>query len=251
MPTTGVTLKIAFDSQGGVADLSTEKSERFTCPESLDMVHRLRRVSDAVLVGRSTVEIDDCTLTVRRVPTQKGKQPVRVIIDAQLNIQLDQFQIAKDGFETIVVHVLTDDADTIAADIEGEIDDGYYVKTTNKAYPNVTFLGVPPISQQGKLRVSARRICEILRNEFDIHHVMVEGGPNTAGQFLKEGIVDRVIFVRAPVVFKDPLLSNISPTILKQAGLELIGSYKSGVDTIDCYSRPDIHWPCTPISLWP
>mmetsp|Transcript_39963 Transcript_39963/g.43324 ORF Transcript_39963/g.43324 Transcript_39963/m.43324 type:complete len:145 (-) Transcript_39963:98-532(-) len=67
VPTTGVTLKIAFDSQNSVANLSSEKSQRFTCPESLDMVHRLRRVSDAILVGRSTVEIDDCTLTVRRV----------------------------------------------------------------------------------------------------------------------------------------------------------------------------------------
>mmetsp|Transcript_16695 Transcript_16695/g.34285 ORF Transcript_16695/g.34285 Transcript_16695/m.34285 type:complete len:189 (-) Transcript_16695:1948-2514(-) len=73
---TGITLKIAFDSQGGVADLSSEKSERFTCGESLDMVHRLRRVSDAVLVGRSTVEIDDCTLTVRRVPLLPLEQEV-------------------------------------------------------------------------------------------------------------------------------------------------------------------------------
>ena len=35
---TSVTLKLAMDEQGGVADLSCEKSERFTCPESLDMV---------------------------------------------------------------------------------------------------------------------------------------------------------------------------------------------------------------------
>ena len=51
---TGVTLKMAFDSSDawGVADLSETKSERFTSPESLDMVHRLRRESSAILVGR-------------------------------------------------------------------------------------------------------------------------------------------------------------------------------------------------------
>ena len=78
----GVTLKIAFDTEWGVADLSSEKSERFTCSESLDMVHRLRRCSDAVLVGRSTVQADDCTLTVRRVPLDpyRSKQPTRVVI---------------------------------------------------------------------------------------------------------------------------------------------------------------------------
>jgi len=223
------------------------------------MVHRLRRVSDAVLVGRSTVEIDECTLTVRRVPlvsqgqqesygkTEERNQPVRVIFDPHLNIQLDHFQIAKDGFETIIVHVLTDYADTI----DGKMVKGYCVKTRSETFPNVTFLSVPPINEQGRLRVSARRICEILRNEFDIHHIMVEGGPNTAAQFLKEGIVDRAILVHAPILFKDPLLSNISPAILKQAGLELIGRYPSGVDTIECYSRPKLPWPSTPISLWP
>mmetsp|Transcript_41698 Transcript_41698/g.48663 ORF Transcript_41698/g.48663 Transcript_41698/m.48663 type:complete len:176 (-) Transcript_41698:1269-1796(-) len=39
----GVTLKIAFDESWSVADNSDEKSERFTSPKSLDMVHRLRR----------------------------------------------------------------------------------------------------------------------------------------------------------------------------------------------------------------
>ena len=94
----GVTLKMAFDLQGGVADLSNEKSERFTSPQSLDMVHRLRCVSDAVLVGRSTVEIDDCTLTVRRVVLPFNRtQPIRIIIDPDQKLQLDQYQIAKDG----------------------------------------------------------------------------------------------------------------------------------------------------------
>ena len=46
----GVTLKIAFDALRGVADLSRDTLKRFTCKESLDMVNRLRRALDAVLI---------------------------------------------------------------------------------------------------------------------------------------------------------------------------------------------------------
>ncbi len=50
-----VTLKIAVDKNGAVDDLGLA-AKRFTSAESLDAVHRLRRDSDAVLVGVSTGE---------------------------------------------------------------------------------------------------------------------------------------------------------------------------------------------------
>jgi len=257
---TGVTLKIAFDSQGGVADLSSEKSERFTCGESLDMVHRLRRVSDAVLVGRSTVDIDDCTLTVRRVPLlaledessgQKKyqQQPVRVIIDPKLDLKLEQFKIFNDGLATIIIHTVTDEIDN--SDLNETTGGDKYKITTDKDYPNVTFLGLRNINDQGVQRLSTRHMCDILATEFGIHHIMVEGGPNTALQFLKDGTVDRAILVYAPVSFKDPLLSNISTTILDHAGLEFVGNYTLGVDSVKCYSRPKLQWPSAQISSWP
>lgn len=247
----GVTLKIAFDAQGGVADLSSEKSERFTCGESLDMVHRLRRVSDAVLVGRSTVEIDDCTLTVRRVPMlgsddgtgTKRPQPTRVIIDPKLDLPLDRFKIFGDGLATIVVHAAVEDDDG---------DGAGFVKTTREGYPDVTFLGLRPVpDEDGKLRLDTRQLCGVLAEEFGIHHVMVEGGPNTALRFLKDGTVDRAILVYAPISFKDPLLSDISTNVLDRAGLEKVGSYALGVDSVECYSRADSSWPHDPVSSWP
>ncbi len=234
----GVTLKIAFDAQGGVADLSAEKSERFTCGESLDMVHRLRRVSDAVLVGRSTVEIDDCTLTVRRVPTE-GPQPTRVIVDPKLELDLKKFKIFNDGLDTIVVYAANDESDEAARD-------------KMKDHPDVSFLGLTTICDNGKERLCTKEMCSILASKYNIHHIMVEGGPNTALSFLKDGTVDRAILVYAPIEFKKPLMSNMSTATMKEAGLEEVGSYSSGVDTIKCYSRPDDSWPSKDdISSWP
>ncbi len=235
----GVTLKIAFDAQGGVVDLSEEKSERFTCGESLDMVHRLRRVSDAVLVGRSTVEIDDCTLTVRRVPTDK-KQPTRVILDPTLQLNLEDYKIFNDGLDTIVVFAMTDELEEKALD-----------KKNNHDNENVTFLGLKTIHDEGKERIGTKQLCNILADKFDIHHIMVEGGPNTALSFLKDGMVDRAILVTAPISFKEPLLANMSRATLTEAGLEEVGDYSLGVDSVKCFARDDILWPSTDVSSWP
>jgi riboflavin biosynthesis pyrimidine reductase len=238
-----VTLKIALDSQGGVADLSSEKSERFTSPGSLDMVHRLRRVSDAVLVGRSTVEIDDCTLTVRRVdPLVQSdgspKQPVRVIIDPRLGIEMGNHKIATDGLSTVIVHAM----EAMRSGEEG------FCKTTSTEFPNVVYLGLPPGPDGG---LSPKLICSSLSKEFHIQHVMLEGGAATARRFLEHKMVDRAIVVHAPLTFKEPLQSNISKSSLEEAGLELVGTSMIGVDTVEYYSRPGLPWPAEPVSFWP
>eukprot|EP01083_Nonionella_stella_P292996 996495_1 len=118
LPVTGVTLKMAFDANYAVADNAppSQKSERFTCPQSLDLVHKLRRNSDAVLVGRGTVVRDDCTLTVRRVELLSSddgqqQQPARVVIDPQLKIldgtqeqEQEGYALLRDGHRTIIYH---------------------------------------------------------------------------------------------------------------------------------------------------
>ena len=247
----GVTLKIAVDQQGAVADLAETKSERFTCAESLDMVHRLRRDSDAVLVGRSTVEMDNCTLTVRRVDPEmvhgRPQQPVRVVVDPKRQLPLKDYMIVTDGLPTIIVH---------SAAMEECNEDGYSLSTLPN-FPNVTMLGISKtisstLSSDPSPRLSAKAIVDALCKACKINHIMVEGGPNTALQFLEECMVDRVILVQAPMQFTEPLPSNIDENVFQKAGLEKLGSYKLGVDTVDCYSRPSLPWPDNlDISAWP
>eukprot|EP00961_Rhodomonas_salina_P166793 2247963-Rhodomonas_salina.3 len=96
-----VTLKIAVDSKGAVDDLGLT-AKRFTCSESLDAVHRLRRDSDAVLVGVGTVARDDPSLTVRRVTPKDGDvQPSRVVIDPYLRIPPNSV-LLRDGIHTVI-----------------------------------------------------------------------------------------------------------------------------------------------------
>ncbi len=236
-PVKGVTLKMAFDETYSVADASELKSERFTCPKSLDLVHYLRRNSDCVLVGKGTVVRDDCTLTVRRVDLWEGKkQPVRVVIDSNLQILNSEFadsggkyKMLQDGLATIVYHSSKN----------------YHMQ--NEEHPNLTLVEIP---RRKNGNISPKEIIQDLASK-QIHHIMVEGGPATAINFLQEGLVDRAIIIRAPVNFIDPVPSGMTNDTLKDAGLVLLEGRQCGDDTVEYWVRVGNSWPTTNVADWP
>jgi len=241
---TGVTLKIAVDANGGVAELDTDKSERFTSPESLDMVHRLRRDSDAVLVGWKTVLVDNPSLTVRRgITIPDSEQPLRVVIDPSLSllqgnlntpsIDYSQYAVFRDGLPTVVFHSVKD--------IEGsllDIDEDF-----------TTCIYIPRDNSHSFLK----NVLKSLDENFNVKHIMVEGGPATARSFLQQRLVDRAIIVKAPICFRKPLHSSIDSLVLNKAGLQLLESLQNrGGDEIQYWSKHDIPWPTMHrVSDWP
>jgi riboflavin-specific deaminase-like protein len=229
-----VTLKMAFDRSWGVADLSEKKSERFTSPGSLDLVHRLRRWSHAVLVGRGTVERDDCTLTVRRVPSRK--QPVRVVIDPKLTLFQEEdgnsYHLLQDGLATTIVYCT-----------EGAV--GSHVDLSLKE--NVL---VVPLAETDGGSLLAIDVVQDLKDR-GLYEIMVEGGPATARVFLEEKMVDRAILIRAPVDFKEPFPSHMTHKTLQDAGLQFLGSSLCDGDTVEYWSRPNLQWPTDRLEEWP
>lgn len=90
-----VTLKAAQTLDGKIADFSGD-SKWITSLSSRSYVHNLRNEYDAVLVGTSTVKIDDPNLTVRFI---EGRNPKRVVIDTclKLSLKLKLFVNNQDG----------------------------------------------------------------------------------------------------------------------------------------------------------
>lgn len=242
---TGVTLKMAFDSSPvwGVADLSETKSERFTSPESLDMVHRLRRESSAVLVGRGTVERDDCSLSVRRVELREGQeQPVRVILEPSLSlVGYSNYAIFNDGLRTIVYC-----SQSAYANHES--------LSSSSSSGEVTFVPMPPSidsERDEKLSLSPSQVIQDLAAR-GLTHIMVEGGPATARAFLHDRVVDRAILVRAPLEFQIPVHAEIDEDTMKTAGLNMIGTTDMGGDVVEYWSRDGLQWPNPGnLSSWP
>mmetsp|Transcript_8244 Transcript_8244/g.16752 ORF Transcript_8244/g.16752 Transcript_8244/m.16752 type:complete len:301 (-) Transcript_8244:117-1019(-) len=240
---TGVTLKMAFDSSPvwGVADLSETKSERFTSPESLDMVHRLRRDSSAVLVGRGTVEFDDCSLSVRRVELGEGQeQPVRVILDPSLSLVGEEYAIFNDGLKTIVYY-----SQSAAQDKDVSLP---------SSDDCVTFVPLAQSDAEKNDKIHSLSPLEIVQDlaTRGLTHIMVEGGPATARAFLHSGVVDRAILVRAPVEFQEPVPAQMDEDTMKTAGLNMIGTTEMGGDVVEYWTREGLEWPNPDdLSSWP
>ena len=263
---TGVTLKLAIDSSPacwGIADLSATKSERFTSPQSLDLVHRLRSVSDCVLVGRGTVAADDCTLTVRRgyettvLEATGREQPTRVVLDSHLGLIRDHvdkscdtsYRLFDDGLPVILYHwgTTTDDDDDddmeaflrdrpaitlvdaskLGPTFESDDDESVLIQG-GSSLPTFSPSTPQPASIGTRSILSPQLVVRDLRRR-GLHHVMVEGGAATALSFLRAGVVDRAIIVQASVQFEEPLDSHINADVMeKEGGLKLLGTSDDG-----------------------
>jgi diaminohydroxyphosphoribosylaminopyrimidine deaminase/5-amino-6-(5-phosphoribosylamino)uracil reductase len=157
-----VMLKMALGSDGAIGPKG--KRVNVTPKEIQELAHALRRASDGIMVGRSTVEIDDPTLT-DRWPTKTEPHRVfrRIVLDsrAQLGGASKIWQRAE-GHSAI--RALTVGADPI---------DG------------VEDLRLPPGPGGCSLRhllieLGLRGACRLL----------AEGGPTLARQLLDENLVD-------------------------------------------------------------
>ena len=195
------------------------------------MVHRLRRHCQAVLIGKTTVVADNPSLLIRRV--EAPRQPLRVVLDPRLELLVDlsKYQLFQDGYETIVFH-------------------GDHVEAPMTKLPSSVHCVPTPWDSHGQL--SLPFILQSLEQEFDVEHVMVEGGPATARAFLTQRLVDRCLVVQAPLTFVEPLPAGLNDAFLQQQGLVYLGSRPSGVDTIAYWSRPVLAWPSgDALEEWP
>jgi riboflavin biosynthesis pyrimidine reductase len=215
------------------------------------MVHRLRRDCDAVLVGRATVEVDNPSLTVRRVPLRgASSQPLRVVLDPALSILMPR---SADSSERSNYVVLLDGLPTVVYHCVPHFELEHFQGELSSA---VQCVHVPPSAAQvaaenGTALLPLPDVLRHLREERDVRHLLVEGGPATARHFLLAGLVDRAIVVRAPFCFRQGLPSGVDETALHRAGLEPLGTLPCGVDQLEYWSRPDLPWPTKVLSQWP
>ncbi len=172
-----VTLKIAQTLDGKIATsgglsrwITGEKSRRF--------VHKMRRESDAVLVGVNTVIVDDPQLTVRMIP---GRGKRRIILDSRLRIPLEAKVLHHSDPQNTVV-VTTDQSPSNK------------VKILKKM--GVTVWVIEKVDGMVDLSL----LWEKMADE-GIASLLVEGGRRIFTSILRQGHADRVIVFFAPKIF--------------------------------------------------
>ncbi len=165
------------------------KSGWITGPETMKMVHRLRDISDAIMVGVDTVCIDNPSLTTR-LPKKKGKDPIRIIVDSHLRIPLSAKLLRLESTAKTWVFCSTD------ADREAQkhlVDAGALVHR---------------VGGDGTGRLNLKQVLKTLGRE-GITSVLVEGGAKIHGSLLKNRQVDHVNLFYAPLFAGDGGISVV------------------------------------------
>jgi diaminohydroxyphosphoribosylaminopyrimidine deaminase/5-amino-6-(5-phosphoribosylamino)uracil reductase len=169
-------------------------SRWITGPQARADVHRLRALSDAVIVGIGTVLADDTALTVRDRPTVR--QPLRVVVDGQ-------------GRTPLSARILDEAAPTLVA--VGVDADPERVKKLRGSRAEVVEL------PRAHGRVDLRALLATLY-EREVRQVLVEGGATLAGSFVREQLVDEVVGYHAPA------LLGAGPPVLADAGITTLAA---------------------------
>ena len=183
-----VALKIAESSDGYVADASG-KTRWITSERARRHGHLLRAKHDAIMVGIGTVLADDPLLTCR-LEGLEHRSPTRIVVDSKLRLAPSS-QLARTARHTPVL-VFT------AATAGGE---------------TLTALGVEIVRADADAlgRVDLAAVLRALAAR-GLTRLLVEGGPELHGSFLKLGLADVVYRYTAPLVLGAGLRSAFPAT---------------------------------------
>ncbi len=175
-----IIMKVASSLDGKIA-VSTGDSKWITCEKARRYAHKLRRICDAILIGKNTVLKDNPELTCRLV---KGKNPIRIVLDTYLSLTLNYKIFSPDQRDTKTIIACGEDAP-----FEKE-------ELFKKIGVEVWRLPVK------KTKVDVRALVERCY-ENGISSILIEGGAKIHGSFLEENLIDEVFYFVGPVIIGD------------------------------------------------
>lgn len=179
-------------------------SQTINGPENLDHLHRLRALSDVVLVGASTVAEDNPRLTTRRVP---GESPLRVVLDPDCRLD-PELGIFCDGAAPTLVFYREGCCPTVAVETE--------------ALPTA----------EGTRLCLETLLQRLLARGHSV--IFIEGGGVTVSAFVQAGLVDVLQLTVAPMIIGSGRPSVQLPPLssLEGALRPRVRCFPQGADTL-------------------
>lgn len=169
--------KAAMTMDGNTATSSGD-SKWVSGTESRLQVHRLRDRVDAIMVGVGTVLSDDPLLNTR-LPDNRGRDPLRVVVDSQLRIRPECRMLRQKSLSNTLIATVSTEQKKIVA--------------LQNAGAEVVIL--PTVSGQ----VSLPALWQELGRR-NVQKLLLEGGATLAAAALKNGLIDQLMLFVAPKV---------------------------------------------------
>jgi 2,5-diamino-6-(ribosylamino)-4(3H)-pyrimidinone 5'-phosphate reductase len=170
-----VTINTAMTIDGKIATVSGDS--KISSRQDLKRVHELRSSVDAIMVGISTVLVDNPMLSVR-MSKKPGINPVRIIIDSTARIPLNS-RILRSAHNNITIIAVTTRASI-----------NKIKKIRNRG---------AIVLVAGNRDVDLRKVFSIVQN-VGIQRVLVEGGGELNWSVIRQGLISELIVTIAPVI---------------------------------------------------
>lgn len=213
-----VTLKVATSLDGRIA-LHDGESKWITGETARAWAHRLRACHDAVMVGIGTALADDPKLTCR-LPGLAHRSPVRVVVDSRLRLPLSS-QVVAGAREPPTWLITRSDGD----------------ERRRRAYAK---RGVEVIAIDADDHLPMLKVVQELGRR-GVTRLLVEGGSQIAAALLRQGLVDRLAWFRAPrLIGGDGVAAAAAfgvDRLEDMARFERISVVRAGEDILETYRR--------------
>ncbi len=196
-----VRCKLAMSLDGRTA-LANGESKWISSAESRMDVQKLRARSSAIMTGVGTIIADDPSMNVRLSEEKNIKhqrQPLRVILDSDLDISLDAKILSLPGDVMI-----------------------FHASENSDKKQKLANIGAELKSVEEK-RGSAflEYVLAYLAREKEINEVLLEAGSTLSGEILQAGLIDELIVYLAPTLlgpdakslFQLPMIENMKDRV--------------------------------------
>jgi diaminohydroxyphosphoribosylaminopyrimidine deaminase/5-amino-6-(5-phosphoribosylamino)uracil reductase len=217
-----VTLKLATSLDGRIATANGE-SRWITGPAARERAHLLRATHDAVLVGTGTAFADDPQLTCR-LPGLESRSPVRVVLDGNLRLPPSLRLFTEAGQAATWLVTLPDSNPAHQAVLRQQ---------------GVEIVAVAPDTAGG---IDLAAMLRALGGK-GLSRLLVEGGGALAASLLRAGLVDRLVWMRAPLTLGGDAIPAIAALgfgeLAAAPRFDLVSSDTAGGDLIETYRRRD------------
>ena len=208
-----VTIKLATSLDGRIA-LADGTSQWITSAVSRARVHLMRSRTDAIMTSAATVLADNPTLNCR-LPGVEGCQPLRVVVSTGLALD-PSGNLRQSLDQGPVLHLHSDDL----APTDGI--EQIRVAAAGNGKPDLSAV----------MRALGKR---------GITSVMVEAGGRFAASLIREGLVQRLVWMRSAMLIGHdglPAIADLGLVKLAEGhDFKRVALYPSGPDTVEVLER--------------
>jgi len=213
-----VIAKVAQSLDGKIAT-RTGESRWISSVASRQLVHRLRRQVDGIMVGVNTILRDDPLLSARSSARfARVDRPVKVIVDSHLRTPLSSRCLSASSPAPTMI-ATTERSPTKRASFERR---------------GVEVLVVRAV----KGRVPLRPVFRELARRHQITSLLIEGGGEVLASALSERLVDRLVWYVAPILIG----GRTSPPAIGGEGISRLAEAVRLKDVVIRRVGPDVVW---------